>query len=75
MTVVKLENRGVPRGSGQRSTSTYAYQSYLLAHLSDPHLTSLCQIQTRMLFNKRVLGYLSWRMRRRNEYKGEDFLP
>ena len=69
MTVVKPENRGVLLCSGQRTRSTDVEQGYLLAHLSDPHLTSLRHIQARVLFNKRVLGYLSWRMRRRHEYK------
>jgi len=41
------------------------------AHLSDPHLTSLDGVRWRQLLNKRVLGYLSWRRRRRAEHRGE----
>lgn len=41
------------------------------AHLSDPHLTSLDGVRLRQLLNKRVLGYLSWRRRRRAEHRGE----
>ena len=40
-------------------------------HLSDPHLTSLNAVQWRQLMNKRVLGYLSWRHKRRDEHRGE----
>jgi len=41
------------------------------AHLSDPHLTSLVGVEHRALFNKRLLGYLSWRRRRRDEHRAE----
>lgn len=39
--------------------------SFYLAHLSDLHLTSLLDIKFSELFNKRILGYLSWRRKRR----------
>lgn len=42
---------------------------WLLAHLSDPHLTSLKRLRRRELMNKRVLGYLSWRQRRRHVHR------
>lgn len=41
------------------------------AHLSDPHLTSLQRVRWQQLMNKRVLGYLSWRRKRRAEHRGE----
>lgn len=40
--------------------------SVTLAHFSDPHLTSLQTVRLASLLNKRLLGYLSWRRRRRN---------
>lgn len=40
-------------------------------HLSDPHLTSLEQVSPRELLNKRILGYLSWRRKRRFEHRPE----
>ncbi len=46
-------------------------QGYLLAHLSDPHLTSLQEVKARDLLSKRLLGYLSWRMHRREEHRRE----
>ncbi|HHJ14643.1 MAG TPA: metallophosphoesterase [Gammaproteobacteria bacterium] len=42
-----------------------------LAHLSDPHLTSLDSVRWRQLLSKRVLGYLSWRQNRRHEHRSE----
>ncbi len=45
----------------QRSASVF-----VLAHLSDPHLTGLNAIRWRQLLNKRLGGYLSWQRRRRH---------
>ena len=45
--------------------------SLLFAQLSDPHLTTLEHVAWHDLINKRVLGYLSWRRRRRNEHRSE----
>ena len=41
------------------------------AQLSDPHLSSPDGARWRELANKRLLGYLSWRRRRRAEHRGE----
>lgn len=42
-----------------------------LAHISDPHLTSLSNVNWRELLNKRAFGYLSWRWRRQYEHRRE----
>ena len=42
-----------------------------IAHLSDPHLSSLHHITWRDLLNKRILGYLSWRLKRRRAHSRE----
>jgi 3',5'-cyclic AMP phosphodiesterase CpdA len=44
---------------------------FTLAHLSDPHLTSLDGATVAQLANKRILGYLSWRRRRRRIHRIE----
>jgi 3',5'-cyclic AMP phosphodiesterase CpdA len=44
---------------------------FVLAHLSDLHLSSLRGVRPRELMDKRILGYLSWRHRRRREHRGE----
>ena len=41
------------------------------AQISDPHLTSLVGVSPRELLNKRALGYLSWRRKRRFEHRPE----
>jgi 3',5'-cyclic AMP phosphodiesterase CpdA len=40
-------------------------------HLSDPHLSSLQGVAATDLLSKRLLGYLSWRRRRRHEHRRE----
>ncbi|NJD68234.1 MAG: metallophosphoesterase [Candidatus Methylomirabilota bacterium] len=44
---------------------------FTVAHLSDLHLTSPVDVEIRDLLNKRALGYLSWRLKRRHEYVPE----
>jgi 3',5'-cyclic AMP phosphodiesterase CpdA len=43
---------------------------YRLAHISDLHLSRMPPIIWRQLANKRLLGYLSWCLRRRREHLG-----
>ena len=44
---------------------------FVLAHLSDLHLSSLDGVSPRALLGKRVLGYVSWRLTRRREHRGD----
>ncbi|KXJ39691.1 MAG: hypothetical protein AXA67_11540 [Methylothermaceae bacteria B42] len=46
-------------------------ENFTLAHLTDPHLTPLTGVQPQSLLNKRILGYLSWQLRRRHEHRPE----
>jgi 3',5'-cyclic AMP phosphodiesterase CpdA len=39
------------------------------AQISDPHLTSLERVPAAQLLNKRLLGYISWRRKRRAEHQ------
>ena len=41
------------------------------AQISDPHLSTLEGVRPRDLLNKRALGYLSWRSKRRFEHRPE----
>lgn len=41
------------------------------AHISDPHLTTLEGASASQLLNKRLLGYLSWRNKRRYQHRRE----
>jgi 3',5'-cyclic AMP phosphodiesterase CpdA len=42
---------------------------FTLAHLSDLHLSSLAGVGLRALLGKRMLGYVSWRRKRRHEHR------
>jgi 3',5'-cyclic AMP phosphodiesterase CpdA len=44
---------------------------FTLAHLSDLHLSSLDCVKPRELLSKRMLGYISWRLRRRHEHRSD----
>ncbi|RLA42645.1 MAG: metallophosphoesterase [Gammaproteobacteria bacterium] len=44
---------------------------FAFVHLSDPHLTSLDTVGWRQLISKRLLGYLSWRLKRRAIHRVE----
>ncbi len=46
-------------------------ETFTIAQLSDPHLSSLDNVRVRDLISKRVLGYLSWRLNRRAKYRPE----
>ena len=46
-------------------------ETFTIAQLSDPHLSSLDNVSVRDLLSKRVLGYLSWRFNRRAKYRPE----
>jgi len=46
-------------------------KSFTLAHLSDPHMCSPQGLSAHALMNKRILGYLSWRLYRRTEHRKE----
>lgn len=45
--------------------------SQMFAQISDPHLSSLEGVSPWELLNKRALGYLSWRRKRRFEHRPE----
>lgn len=65
MIVVKTN----PAGQQQRNgplTRQGVSDTFVLAHLSDPHLSSLNGVQLADLLNKRLFGYLSWQRRRRH---------
>lgn len=65
MVDVKKETESVNVVGSLRPTETTRPESFSLAHLSDLHLTSLVNVNISQLLNKRLLGYLSWRHKRR----------
>lgn len=65
---MSLSSIAPPRGAKLAATEQ---PGFVFAHLSDPHLSSLKGVALGKLANKRLLGYLSWRHRRRNEHRRE----
>jgi 3',5'-cyclic AMP phosphodiesterase CpdA len=47
-----------------------AKKPFLLAHLSDPHISNMKAIRTRDLLCKRLYGYLRWKLHRGTEHHG-----
>jgi 3',5'-cyclic AMP phosphodiesterase CpdA len=49
----------------------YAAEMVTLAHISDIHLAPLPPVQWTELMNKRITGYINWRLRRRSSLSGD----
>jgi 3',5'-cyclic AMP phosphodiesterase CpdA len=47
-----------------------AKKPFVLAHLSDPHISNMKAIRTRDLLCKRLYGYLRWKLHRGTEHHG-----
>ena len=71
MVNVKIEKPPLSLEGGQKGIETTRSGSFSLAHLSDPHLTSLTDMKFSQLANKRILGYLSWLRKRRFVHRRE----
>jgi 3',5'-cyclic AMP phosphodiesterase CpdA len=55
-----------PAGGGARS----GQKPFVLAHLSDPHISNLQVARLPDLLNKRMYGYLRWKLHRGTEHRG-----
>jgi 3',5'-cyclic AMP phosphodiesterase CpdA len=44
---------------------------FILAHISDPHIVCIDPIKRRDFINKRLLGYLRWKLHRKAEHRNE----
>jgi len=55
----------------ERYDDASSADDFVLAHVSDLHLTSLRGIRIGELLDKRLSGYLSWQLRRRHEHRSE----
>jgi 3',5'-cyclic AMP phosphodiesterase CpdA len=68
MTLVK-PNPAAKGGASDTPPGRSGGSSFVLAHLSDPHLSSPAGVPLAALLNKRLLGYLSWRFHRRRTHR------
>ena len=46
-------------------------ETFTIAHLSDPHLSSPDEVKVRELLNKRIYGFIKWQLRRGTEHSSE----
>jgi len=71
MTTISSDDR-TPRSSGDNPVGrSVAGKKFVLAHLSDPHLAIVSPVKKRDLLNKRLLGYLKWRLLRQKGHSEE----
>lgn len=71
MNIVKSAAAPGEDASHLQAIAGHDADSYLFAHISDPHLSTLEGVRRRDLLNKRLLGYLSWRSHRREEHRAD----
>jgi len=71
MVNVKIEKPFSPPEDGPAGGEIAGSNSFSLAHLSDPHLTSLVGIKPSQLLSKRIQGYFSWLSKRRFIHRRE----
>ena len=67
--MISVKSERATAGAG--SELPVVADTFVLAHLSDFHLGFPDGVGVRELLNKRVLGYLMWRLRRRAEHRPE----
>jgi 3',5'-cyclic AMP phosphodiesterase CpdA len=68
MNPAKSEDPSPGSGYFMSESNSVSGDALTFAQLSDPHLSSPATVKFYQLLNKRVLGYLSWRLNRRHEH-------
>jgi 3',5'-cyclic AMP phosphodiesterase CpdA len=71
MASVKKDQPKLNNSRNRRAEASTADRAFVIAHLSDFHLGLPDPVGVRALLNKRVLGYIMWRLRRRAEHRPE----
>jgi len=71
MPEVKKEKPSILSGTIEENAQSPQVDNFCLAHISDLHLTSLLNVKCSQLCNKRLLGYLSWKRKRRWVHRRE----
>jgi 3',5'-cyclic AMP phosphodiesterase CpdA len=64
-----ISSRNWPASAPSFTGSDLSGMQDHFAHISDPHMTTLEGAGGRQLLNKRLLGYLSWRRKRRYQHR------
>jgi len=69
--MISSDNRKPRRDRNHSRRSSAAEKKFVLAHLSDPHIACASPVEKRDLLNKRLLGYLRWRLFRKKAHQAE----
>src|SRR3990170_4801891 len=71
MAMISSDNKKAHSGSNRSHRNHAAGKKFVLAHLSDPHIACVNPVKKRDLLNKRLLGYLRWRLFRKRAHQDE----
>jgi 3',5'-cyclic AMP phosphodiesterase CpdA len=71
MAFIPSDETKISSDSIQMSTVPAPKKRFILAHFSDPHIVCIDQIKRRDFINKRLFGYLRWKLHRKTEHRNE----
>ena len=71
MTLTSSDIAKANTTSGRIPEDTGETKSFVVAHISDPHIARVEKIHGRDLLSKRLFGYLRWKLKRRYEQSYE----
>ena len=68
MVPVKIDNQNKPGDSSPMDDRSAPETIFTLAHLSDPHIACMTDITIQNLMNKRIFGFLRWKLHRGSKH-------
>ncbi len=71
MVIIPPDNKPPPGGGNRAQRNSAEEKRFVLAHLSDLHMAWAGPVKKRDLLNKRLPGYLKWRLFRSAGHRGE----
>lgn len=71
MVTISLNNKTSCNDSSHSPMNLTRGETFVLAHLSDPHISCISSVKKRELLNKRILGYLRWQLFRKRAHQDE----
>jgi 3',5'-cyclic AMP phosphodiesterase CpdA len=71
MPITPIEAASLASTADNATRDAAGGNRFTLAHFSDPHFARVDHIEKSDLFNKRLLGFLRWKLKRRAEHSDE----
>ena len=71
MAFIPSDGTKISSDSIRMDTVPAPEKRFILAHFSDPHIVCIGQIKWRDFINKRLFGYLRWKLHRKTEHRNE----